>query len=393
MAKSQATPGNALPLIIFSIIGAFILYLMWVTPSERLCFLGYCDQVDGQPIPAEETPGIASFVVGFIGGASGDLLSTHILENIRVSRLPEDTKLFSDDKIILNSNFIVSEKKKYTLNNFNNASDHLFITYRLAESTGNPSIRAIINGEIYEDSLSGDTKEIIIPPTELLETNEVDLVCQYHGLSFWKSQSCTVREIEISARDYPVDNSIIEREFTIKGSENFAENAVITFLVNNAVNKGNLRISLNEEPVYNSNPETGEIVQIKEKFSPLQLNTIRFSAEKGASYEIDRVNVTLAAGFIERQSETFTFKVSPSNLNKQARIFAEIKNTIIPGRIAFTLYPEFTTYQTLGIPEGFKGWVSIPTSIDGFTEEENTIRIQSIDGRFEIGTLKIVLEQ
>lgn len=387
------TPGVSIPIILIAFIAGFLMYIMWVNPSERLCFLGFCDSEGGIPIEGKDSVGIASFDVGFIGGTSGEFLSSKIFEDITVSQLPIDEELFSDSEFTLNSNFLVSGNKKYDVNNFNNASDYLYIKFRMASSKGNPSLRVVVNGVIYEDTLLNNEMEVIIPPTELRENNKVKIVCQYHGLSFWNTQSCEVRDVAIAKRDYLVEDSAFEETFDISGAEEFAEKAVVTFVITNSNSKGALEVKLNGNTLYRGNPETGEIVQIKENSDFLTSNRLVFSSEKEGSYEISRFNLTLATGILEPEIKIFSFSVAPSNLNKQATIFAEVKRTIVSGTIAFTLYPEFTTYETRGVPEGFEGWISIPTSVEGLEEEENTIRIQSPSGRFEIGTMKIVLEQ
>ncbi len=387
-------PGNAVPIIILAVMVLFVFYVMWVIPSERLCFLGFCDFTQGtttQP-PAGNEKIIASFTVGIIGGTAEDKLGALKFSDVKVSSSAIDTTVNSEDEFLLESNFIFSGRKKFALNDFNNASDYLSIKYRMSSSVGNPSLRVIVNNIVYDDSFSNEAKEIIISPAKLLKSNEVKFICQYHGLSFWLSQSCTVRDVLISSRVYDVSSSAIEKEFEASESEQETEAVKLNFAVANADTDGELSIKINGVQLYKGAPKSGEIIEAKEGLSLDASNTLTASSGNGGSYEIPELSLEFLSGFKEKEVKTFTFDASSSKIDDNSTVFLEIKRTIVPGTIGITFYPEYKTYISKGIPVGFKGWATIDVDEDIMVKEDNTIRVFSPEGRFETGAMKIVSE-
>ena len=75
------------PLLLLVILGLFILYLLWVNPSERAKILGLNDTVpsDGGSNVSETSKVVFTQSLGYIGRSTGSAVGTHNLGNIDLS--------------------------------------------------------------------------------------------------------------------------------------------------------------------------------------------------------------------------------------------------------------------------------------------------------------------
>ncbi len=390
LSKRGAQDPYALPLIITTFLALFIAYLMWVQPQERLCFLGFCEDIETTSVYENK---LQSFEIGYVGGLEKETLETISLDSVEISDFPNSDTLIAESDFDLNSNFFLSGAKKFKINDFDLNSDFMRINFKLESFAGNPGIKLIINnnpfylGTDYENNIQ-------IPSSNLSADNEIKIVCQYHGLEFWKKQSCSIKDFKVLSDYYDGRKKIEEREFTLNNPNNigFVE---LNFYVENSTNGKNLNVSINDFPIFIGTPTKGRSVQITEEAGSLvnliklrNNNKISFIAEKDSRFLLKNILLNFKAKEISAQSKTISFEVKEGQAEKDAQIIANITEVVLPGIIDFTLYPSHIT-----IEKNIEGEGILIVGIDSKYIEEgiNNLKIDSPNGRFKIKDIKIVL--
>jgi len=388
--SKRGTDPYALPLIITSFLALFIAYIMWVQPQERLCFLGFCNGIEEIKTNLNTSQ---TFEIGFIGGTEKETLETFSIKTIEINDLPNSDILVNKNDFNLKSNFFLSKSKKFEIKNFDLNSDFMRIKFKLSSFTGNPSVKLIVNnipfylGTNYEN-------EMQIPTTNLTEDNTIKIVCQYHGLAFWQTQTCNIEDFEILSDYYDSFNKIDEKEFFIESPENIGS-LELNFYVENSTQNKNLNISINNFPVFFNTLTPSKSVKVNEDVGNLinavklkNSNTISFEAEKDSNFVLKDVLINFRAKEISSQSKTINFEVTSEQAEKNATFILNITDVVLPGIIDFTLYPSHITIEKSVENEGI---LSVNINSKYINEGINNVKMDSPNGRFKIKDIRIIL--
>jgi len=392
MSKSQ----QAVLAIMITFIGAILIYLLWVTPSERLCFLGFCEpEQPAQGVSDSRT--IFETSVGYIGRLDHQELSTIELNDISVKQPITQTILKQEDSLELSSNILVSGSTKYSLVNWDvNNTNSVRVVFNVTTRIGNPSIKIVVNGvTVYDELVSaGESKNVKLPLKYFKGDDIIEVVCQYHGLLFWESQYCGLEGLKVIKESFDKSLSTRQREFSLSDIGLKSKTIKIKFFVSDESDNSNeLIIKINDEVVYNGKPGKNQPIIVERETSELGLskdNVISFSAGEGSDYSLQNINLVFSAAEFSESSKTFSFNAPQGASNTPLKLMIKVREdeSNVLGLIDFVLRPRGITYEK----SAYEGWVVVNVEPGDIVDGENTVKIYSPNGYFYVETFKIVTE-
>jgi len=383
--------------ILFVVLGLFMFYLLFVTPTERLSLLGLNEEEKNQTQPpqiSESTNQIFSREIGYIGKKTGSLLREHELEAMDLAYPPVEEVIWEKGTAVLTANILFKGELSTLI-----PGDYAFVrvTGRIGDVIGTPVLKIGSNNiAIYSSEILRNQEINLAIDASKISGDALEISCEWHGLAFWKQQKCELLDLEIIKVSYALVNPQDTREVTITRSESQGGSYKLLFSIDSSNNTANLGVSVNGVLVYEEAPfARDEQYFIRGSLSSVDLsegqNLIDFLVEPGASYALSDITLQTFEKESEESNITFYFNLS---------------NTIYAGARNFTVVfsvEEITEAGGLDVIFNNKGYWFAPSQLvtgdnwlnvkrEDLSAGANRVRISSSTGRFRIGTMRMYWE-
>ncbi len=285
--KAEGAPAAATLLAI--IMGLIVLYVLFIPPAERAKLLGE------DSTAAVSTGSLAKGLV-LLKESPG-----------RIDFLPEDTNEHALPAVyifIKKEGAVFGQKPLAIVKNslFSSRSENIYFDVYDLENTENVLLSASVkknqgelvltlNGEeIFSSSAeTGAITPIKVPKGLLKENgNLLEISVSSPGIAFWRTNEYNLENVQIVGDVQRVETQKAKNSFLVSETEkNNLEKAEIKMSVDCQMDKvGKLRISLNNEQIYNGIPDCGSYLSTE--ISPDSLkkgsNEMEFFTESGSYY-------------------------------------------------------------------------------------------------------------
>ncbi len=392
MKRGQAS----ISIIIFIVLGMFIFYILFVTPSERASLLQLdTNKVEEKDIEKEEPVNtIFEKEIGYIGKKTGSLIKEHSIDTMKLEYPPVEEIVWEKGTAVLTANVLFKGEMKTTI-----PGDYAFVSVsaNVGEVIGTPRL------EITSNDIILFTGEILKNQQINLKVNSAKIVgdsieisCEWHGLIFWKQQKCELADLEIRKVSYNPINPTDTRQVTLSKKEGDGGSYKLYFEVNDAVNDANLRVNINGVQVFDEAPlNRSEPYSIRGSLGSVDFvegeNLIDFSIEPSASYELDNIKLNMYETVSEESNLTFYFNISD-------KIYTGSKSFLVIFNVE-----EISESGGLDIIFNNKEYWFAPSQIivgenilnvkkEDLNIGANKMRIHSSTGRFRIGKMQMLWE-
>jgi hypothetical protein len=383
--KSQA----AVPIILLTMLGLILFYILWVAPEERERLLP--NVTEEEEIPGEVAREVGNFTIGMLVGKIG---KGHLFENITLS-YPSEQKSIMIKTFTLSSNILSSgvQVMKISIPDLENTKE-IRLKFKLLEKVGSPRVKVEFEEEtLFDKEIEvGELKEIRIGEEDLQAENEVRFVCQFSGWMFWQTQVCELN-VEILHLYYRPLIKIEKRSFTLASEELHGNILKVSFEVGEAKTEGDLWIEINEQPIYVGKPSEGEYsyaAGIEKLGLKLGKNEVIFKVEKGGVYSLSNVEIAIYSEDFVPGEAIYDFDI-PEDVyfgNQTIKIYVRIAEIIRGGRIAIKIYPRGELYEQWAN----LGWNHFVIERDALELRKNTAKLYAPEGKFLISDFVLTWE-
>lgn len=393
MKKGQV----AITVILFIILAMFLIYILWVTPSERMNLLGLNETdndntTNGQI--AEENNTVFSVSVGYIGKRTGALIEQHKLDGMQLFYPAVEESVDGKKTAVLTANVLFNGELKTVI-----PGDYSFVTVTtvIGNVVGTPKLEITSGKTVLYSGEIAKNQEINFKIDESKISGDIiEISCQWHGLAFWTQQSCELIDLEIIKTEFKEVNPDDTRQIILSEEEINGGTYQLSFRINEAVNNNTLLVILNNVQIYEDSPENRtESYNVKGAVGSVDLvegsNLMQISSAPGSSYSLTNITFGVYEKVLEESNVTYYFNV-PSEVYLFADKFLvsmtvqEITERggldIIFNNIEYYLAP-----STIVTGEN---WFDI--KVEDLNSGANKLRISSSTGRFRIGNFKVIWE-
>ncbi|MDD5181858.1 MAG: hypothetical protein PHC66_01655 [Candidatus Nanoarchaeia archaeon] len=405
LMKRGQDRGYAVPLILLGFLGVFLLYIILVYPSERAKLLNI-DTDNGEEVSplGEGTEVLYSSGERFeVGRAVGSEVFSWKLNNAIVSHAAVPKTLDSTANRVMSATLVSSDTESFSANNLNLANTKdVVVKLNIESIKGNPKIQIILNKTmIYEKAAAAGETNIRIQPGLLDEdSNPIYVKVLHQGAAFWSVQSVSFNSINIDQYYYDPENSISPQNVIISENNYRGSRVNLIFNVTSAVTDGELNIAIQKPGaaktvVWSGAPELGvatasfDIDQIG-----IGENIISFEAKKGGEYAIANTTLKFFAESQPPAIKTYSFDIEASKLYSGRVIMLGVKvdRIIEPGSLFFTVGASPLSYYFPSADIASGAWSYTQLDKGKLKELGNKIILDSVNGRFSISGLMIILK-
>ena len=396
--------GYAVPLLLLGFLGAFLLYIILVYPSERAKLLNIETETEEDVSPLGEGTEILytsgeSFEVG---RAIGQEVFNWKLNSAYVSHTAVPKTLDSIANRVMSGTLLSSDTESFSANNLNLANTkEIVVKLDITSVRGNPKIQIVLNQTlIYEKDAAAGEMNIRIQPGLLNEINNpIYVKVKHQGPAFWTVQSVNFNSINVDQYYYDPTNSVVAQNIVI-AENNYKGNRVnIIFNITGAVTDGDLNIAVQKPGsqkivVWSGAPELGiatasfDIDQIG-----VGENTISFESKKGGEYSVSNVVLKFFAEAQPPATKTYSFDIDRDKLYSGRQILLGIKvdRIIEPGALFFTMGASPLSYYFPSGDIASGAWSYVALDKGKLKDLGNKIMLDSVNGRFAISGLMVIL--
>lgn len=331
--------------------------------------------------------------VGFVGETSGEAISTQELSNVVLS-YPLSNATINYPSYFLYSNILWSEGVRLNLTDINeNLTKSISLGFKMDSKRGDPQVKIYANNKLLFQGKPdiGERVSVLIPKQELNETIGIDLKCDFTGWFFWTTQDCGITNVSINQEFYTPKKVSQNLLFDTTPVEQESESIALSFTSSSETN-GGVRAELNGVEVFNSNMLESSDYSATIPTASLELlsqdNNLTFYANPSAEAYLRGVKLNFTSPVTERGVKELEFFVTESefaNMN-HAIINFFVSNIYLNGFIRFRINDVLYVSKV-----EHAGWNSLIIDKEDLLDN-NTMIIDTLEGRFEITELKITYE-
>lgn len=393
MKKAQ----NQVPLILIFVLALFIVYILWINPSDRAKILGLNDNA-----PSNNTGNTSSSIdrvvftknIGYVGRQTGNAVGTHSFGSLGISYPLVNESVVEKGSAVLTANVLLKGSTRISI-----PGEYSSVTVRarVGEVVGTPNLE-IKSGNIvlFKSGISKNQNVDLEVEAAKIIGGSLEVSCQWRGLLFWQSQKCELLDFEVVKQYYSNVNPVETLDFSVTSGEARGSNYKLCFKVDDSSNLGALTAKINDAKIYSASPLARSASYcVKNSLSSADLtvgtNILELSAEAGGVYDLSNVSLTVFEESAEASNQTFYFSV-PSNVYSKASSFTieiNVDSVIDEGGLDVVLG---NVYYFLGPNDLVEGLNLIDVSKNEVMSGTNKMRVESSTGRFKIGDLRLVWE-
>ncbi len=382
----------ALPIILVSMIGLMLIYLIMVHPAERAELLPPVGIPEEDRLMEEVGGKKSLFSSGEfveIGHATGEIVFDYELEDAYVN-YPIKERVLDSMQINPRTSILRSDSQTLLIRNIDieNTND-LSLRLNVTDLKGSQKIEVSINETIvfYENIEIGEM-EITIPKNLLEEGNEVVLTFNHRGY-FWSRDYSNI-QIDIVQAYYSAEKPTESKTIPLSRSNLVGSEIRLSFFPTEAIEEGELIVKINDRIIFSERIEENELIIISEKLyeSGLRVgqNEIVFEADKGGVYNLTDIKLQFVAARTPVSEHVYSFDIERKDLETWDDIVLGVRtNRIIqPGYISIQVGVDGPTYY-LSQEELVAGsWSYLTLEKHHLTEWGNMITVGSPTGRYRI---------
>ena len=384
------------PLLLLLILGLFLLYLLWINPSDRAKILGIDESSSSTSVNSSSSVDKVVFSknIGFIGRRTGNSIGTHDFSSVSVSYPLVNESVLPKGSAVLIANVLLKGSTRVTIPG---SYSSVIVRMRVGDVVGTPNIEIKTGNVIlYRSAISKNQNiDLNIDGAKII-ADSLEVSCNWKGLAFWQSQKCELLDFEVVKQAYSSVNPVEVRDFSVSNSESQGDNFKLCFTVDNSVNSGSLSIDLNGFEIYNANPLTRSAAYcIRNSLSSSDIssgtNILGFSASEGGVYDLKDVSFITYEESSDASNQTFYFSIPSSVYDKALRFRVEffVDDIVDAGGLDVVLG---NVYYYLGPNDLVEGLNSIDVDKSDVISGTNKMRVESSTGRFKIGDFSLVWE-
>ncbi len=271
-----------------------------------------------------------------------------------------------------------------------------FLTIYVKETNQEGNLVVKVNGnQVFNQKITVGKIEVPIDKEFLKDYNIIEISCSHPFWKFWSSTIYKLEKVEFGANFY--GNLEKTEMFQVYPEElrNFRSGEV-SFKLKNPSGEGDLMISINNHRIYKGQPS----LSFYQSFDQYQVglttgvNSISFTAESGASYDIEGAVLTIIRQESASKSRSFDFRVDNSwNDNLEGSISFYISDVPIDykGNLLVTITDAAgNKHPTEAIQSYSIGQTkTISFDKDYVDYGTNTVTFEATDGSFVISNVEI----
>ncbi len=269
-----------------------------------------------------------------------------------------------------------------------------FLTIYVSGTNQEGNLVIKVNGnEVFNQRVTAGKIEVPIDKGVLKDYNIVEMSCPRSGWKFWSSPFYKLDKVEFGVNFY--GNLEKTEEFQVYPEElrNFRSGEV-SFKLKDYSGQGDLLIGVNNHRIYKGQPS----LNFYQSFDQYQVgltsgvNSISFTAESGASYEIEDAVLTVIRQESAAKSRSFEFSVDSSwNDKLEGSISFYISDTDYKGNLLVTITDAAgNKHPSEAIQSYSIGEIkTISFDKDYVDYGTNTVAFEATDGSFVISNVEI----
>ena len=189
-----------------------------------------------------------------------------------------------------------------------------FIVMSILNTNAQGNLIVKVNDEkVFDQVVRSGKIEIPVDKDVLKDYNVIEISCSHTAWKFWSSTVYKIDKVEFGINFY--GNLQKSESFLVHEDELKAfKSAEVSFRLDNYRGKGDLIISINDVTIFKGEPS----LRFTQNFEAINvglkkgINTITFSAESGASYDIEDAEIIIIHEEPGRKTRSFSFSVSNS---------------------------------------------------------------------------------
>ncbi len=291
MMKTKGQSASSAAVLVAIIAGMIVLYILFLPADIRKDLLGEQGSVTTTTSTGDDTSSSEPSVIVVFEEAPGriDYLKVsefeHALSSVNLYTTTEATVLQSFDSVYVKNGIFDREFRNVTfaIDDVDN-TNNVLLSFTPKRAKGRLSIA--LNGETIFDKEVGGVQNPIALPTRLLkEENLLTFEVSEVGFRFWTTNEYQLTDLKITGDVTDVSEQLSSNTFIVTDSEKFnLEKATLKFFPDcNPRSVGALTIYLNNENVYSSIPDCGQLNLIELSPSTLSAgeNALIFKAQEG----------------------------------------------------------------------------------------------------------------
>ncbi|MBR9679285.1 MAG: hypothetical protein GON13_03385 [Nanoarchaeota archaeon] len=384
-----------IPLLLLLILGLFILYLLWINPSERAKILNIntTSPISTNPDNSVSVDNVVfSNSIGYIGRSTGDAVGNHFFDSVSLAYPLINESILEKSTAVLTANILLKGSTKIVIPNDYSS---VLVKARIGEVVGTPNLEIkSANTLLYKSAISKNQNINLVVDADKMVGDSLEVSCQWRGLLFWQSQKCELLDFEIVKQYFSNINVVEVFDFTVSSIEAKGNNFKLCFKVTESDNSGSLSVNFNDVQIYSASPIKRDAAYcVKDSVSVVDLNSgvniVEFSSSKGGVYDLSDVSLIVYETSQEASNKTLYFSV-PSSVYDDAESFVfqvSVDEIIEAGYLEFIVG---NTDYVFNPGEIFEGLLLVDIDKEDVKSGTNKLRVESSSGRFKIGNLKML---